>query len=94
MCFFQGITFEMYTSEPRLKGDYYQPGETEQQHRKRMRERRQEAAARNHAINEHHRAAGRSVALRPRLKVLPSSPSEPEASPDRGVDGLNRKVAE
>jgi len=36
MCIFQKLTFEAYTTEPRLKPDYFQPGETPQQFRSRQ----------------------------------------------------------
>lgn len=51
MCFFQQVTVELYSSEPRLKGDYYQPGETEEQHRTRMVTRHRQQRTSNRAAN-------------------------------------------
>jgi hypothetical protein len=64
MCFFQEITFEMYTSSPRLKGDYRQPGETNEQYRKRMHTQRRVARERNMAANAASRAAGKIITMR------------------------------
>lgn len=74
MCFFQGIPFEMYTSSPRLKGDYRQPDETNEQYRKRMHTRRRVARERNMAANAASRAAGKIIALRRPLKAAESFP--------------------
>jgi hypothetical protein len=51
MCLFQKVTFEMYPSEPGLKGDYYQPGETDEQYRKRQFARRREQRESNSKAN-------------------------------------------
>ena len=38
MCFFQTVKFEMYTSQPRLKGDYWRPSETDEHYHVRAEE--------------------------------------------------------
>ncbi len=51
MCFFQLVPVELYPSEPGLKGDYYQPGETEEQYRTRMVARQRERCKNNRESN-------------------------------------------
>jgi hypothetical protein len=51
MCFFQQVTVELYPAEPGLKGDYYQPGETEEQYRSRMMARHRERCKNHREAN-------------------------------------------
>ncbi len=51
MCIFQKVRFEMYTTEPRPKEEYYLMDETEKDHRARMRVKRNVVAEENRRFN-------------------------------------------
>jgi hypothetical protein len=47
MCYFKVNAFQMFPEEPKMPADYWQPGETDQQHRARMRSERKKRAQEN-----------------------------------------------